>query len=155
MEPSTFAQQNAERAMESANFGFTWTREFAEQTWNRNKAALDGFLKASEKMAKTFESQSSAIREQTTVLTEKALSTSVDFGQRVLRAKEPDELIRLQTEFMAQQAQIFAEQTKELGQKIQSATQTACNTLADAARQTEQSVTRPLDQSARRQRSGA
>jgi len=150
MEPSTFAQQNAERAMESANFGFTWTREFAEQTWNRNKAALDGFLKASEKMAKTFESQSSAIREQTTVLTEKALSTSVDFGQKVLRAKEPDELIRLQTEFMAQQAQIFAEQTKELGQKIQSATQTACNTLADAARQTEQSVTRPLDQSARR-----
>src|SRR5215471_2173687 len=155
MEPSTFAQQNAERAMESANFGFTWTREFAEQTWNRNKAALDGFLKASEKMAKTFESQSSAIREQTTVLTEKALSTSVEFGQKFLSAKAPDELVRLQTEFMSQQAQIFAEQTKELGQKIQSATQTAYNTLADAARQTEQSVTRPLDQSARRQRPGA
>jgi len=154
MEPSTFAQQNAERAKESANFGFTWTREFAEQTLNQSKAALDGFLKASDKIAKTFESHSSAIREQTTILTEKALSTSVDFGQKVLRAKEPDELVRLQTEFMSQQAQIFAEQTKELGQKIQSATQTAYSTLADAARQTEQSVTR-LDQPARRQRSGA
>jgi len=145
MEPSTFAQQNAERAMESANFGLARTREFAEQTLSQSKAALSGFLKASDKIAKTFESQSSAIREQTTVLTEKALSNSVDFGQKVLRAKELDELVRLQTEFMSQQAQIFAEQTKELGQKIQSATQTAYNTLADAARQTE----------SRRQRSGA
>ncbi len=47
-----------------------------------------------------------------------------------------------------------AEQTKELGQKIQSATQTAYNTLADAARKTERSITRP-DQSVKRQRSEA
>jgi len=105
-------------------------------------------------LAKTFENQSSAIREQATVLTEKALSTSVEFGQKILHAKEPDELVRLQTEFMSQQAQIFAEQTKELGQKIQSATQTAYNTLTDAARKTEQSITRS-DQSLKRQRSEA
>jgi len=154
MEPSTFAQQNAERMMESANFGLTWTREFAEQTLNQSKAALDGFLKASNKIAKTFENQSSAIREQASVFTEKTLSNSVDFGQKCLRAKEPDELMHLQTEFMAQQAQILAEQTKELGQKIQSATQTAYNTLTDAARKTEQSITR-TDQSLKRQRSEA
>ena len=154
MEPSTFAQQNAERMMESANFGLTWTREFAEQTLNQSKATLDGFLKASNKLAKTFENQSSAIREQATVLTEKALLNSVEFGQKILRAKEPDEFVRLQTEFMSQQAQIFAEQTKELGQKIQSATQTAYNTLTDAARKTEQSITRS-DQSLKRQRSEA
>jgi hypothetical protein len=154
MEQSAFVQQNAECMTESANLGLTWTREFAEQTLNQGKAALDRFLKAFNKIAKTFEGQSSAIREQTTVLTEKALSNSVDFGQKLLRAKEPDELVRLQTEFMAQQAQIFAEQTKELGQKIQSATQTAYNTLADAARKTEQSITRP-DQSLKRQRSEA
>jgi len=94
MEPSTFAQQNAERMMESANFGLTWTRESAEQTLNQSKATLDGFLKASNKLAKTFENQSSAIREQATVLTEKALLNSVEFGQKILRAKEPDELVR-------------------------------------------------------------
>jgi hypothetical protein len=60
MEQSAFAQQNAERMIESANFGLTWSREFAEQTLNQSKAALDGFLKAS--IAKTFEGQSSAIR---------------------------------------------------------------------------------------------
>ena len=122
MEQSAFAQQNAERI---TNFGLTWTRAFAEQTLNQSKAALDGFLNAANRIAKTFEGQSSAIREQTTVLTEKALSNSVDFGQKFLRAKEPDELVRLQTEFMSQQAQLLAEQTKELVQKIQSATQTA------------------------------
>jgi len=152
MEPSTLAQQNAERAMESANLGLSWAREFAEQALNQSKVAMDGLLKASNKMAKDFESQSSAIREHTTTLTEKALSNSVDFGRKCLRAKEPDELVKLQTEFISQQAQIFAEQTKELGQKIQNATQAAYNTLADTARKTEQSITR-ADQSLKRQRS--
>src|SRR5262249_27266469 len=115
MEQSTFAQQSAERAMESANFGLRWARELAEQTLNQSKAALDGFLKASNEMAKDFESQSSAIREHTTALTEKALSNSVDYGKKCLRANEPDEFVKLQTEFVSQQAQIFAEQTKELG----------------------------------------
>jgi hypothetical protein len=140
MEQSKFVQQSAERAMDSANFGLRWAREFAEQTLSQSKVALDGFLKASNKMANDFESQSSAIREHTTALAEKALSNSVDFGQKCLRAKEPDELVQLQTEFMAQQAQMFAEQTRELGQQIQSATQTSYNTVADAARKTEQSI---------------
>jgi hypothetical protein len=152
MEPSTFAQQNAERAMESANFGLRWAREFAEQTLSQSKVALDGFLKTSNKMAKDFESQSSAIREHATTLTEKALLNSVDFGKKCLRAKEPDELVQLQTEFLSQQTQMFAEQTKELGQKIQSATQAAYTTLTDVARKTEQSITR-TDQSSKRQRS--
>jgi hypothetical protein len=140
MEQSKFVQQSAERAMDSANFGLRWAREFAEQTLSQSKVALDGFLKASNKMANDFESQSSAIREHTTALAEKALSNSVDFGQKCLRAKEPDELVQLQTEFMSQQAQMFAEQTRELGQQIQSATQTSYNTVADAARKTEQSI---------------
>jgi hypothetical protein len=154
MEQSAFAQQNVERAMESANLGLNWAREFAEQTLNQSKLALDGLLKASNKMAKDFESQSSAFREHTTALTEKALSNSVDFGQKCLRAKEPNELVRLQTEFMSQQAQIFAEETRELGRQIQSATQASYDTLADAARKTEQSIAR-TDQSGKRQRSEA
>ena len=99
MEPSTFAQQNAERAMESVNVGLSWAREFAEQALNQSKVAMDGLLKASNKMAKDFESQSSAIREHATTLTEKALSNSVDFGRKCLRTKEPNELVQLQTEF--------------------------------------------------------
>ena len=47
MEQSKFAQQSAERAMDSTNFGLRWAREFAEQTLSQSKVALDGFLKAS------------------------------------------------------------------------------------------------------------
>ena len=43
MEQSAFAQQNAERAMESANFGLSWAREFAEQALNQSKVAIDGY----------------------------------------------------------------------------------------------------------------
>jgi hypothetical protein len=154
MERSAYAQQNTERAMESANLGLRWAREFLEKTLNQNKMALDGLLKASNDMVKNFESQSSAIREHTSALTEKALSNSVDFGQKCLRAKEPEDLVRLQTEFIAQQAQMFADQTKELGQKIQSVTQTAYTTLTDAARKTERAIAR-TDQPAKRQRSEA
>ena len=53
MEPSTFAQQNAERAMESANVGLSWAREFAEQALSQSNVAMDGLLKAPNKMAKT------------------------------------------------------------------------------------------------------
>ena len=53
MEPSTFAQQNAERAMESANVGLSWAREFAEQALSQSKVAMDGLLKASNKWPKT------------------------------------------------------------------------------------------------------
>ena len=140
MEQSKFAQQNAERAVDSANFGLKWAHEFVEQTLNQSKDALDGFLKASNKLAKDFETQSSAIREHTTTLAGKALSNGVDFGQKCLRAKEPHELVQLQTEFLSQQVQMFAEQTREFGQQIQSATQTSYNTLADAARKTERSI---------------
>src|SRR5262249_39566790 len=124
-EKRTIRQQESEGMIETANFGFTGARAVAAPNFKQNQTAMGGVLKASNKIAKTFEGQSSAIREQTTVLTEKALANSVDFGQKFLRAKEPDELVRLQTEFMSQQAQIFAEQTKELSQKIQNATQTA------------------------------
>ena len=136
------------------NLGLSWAREFAEQALNQSKVAMDGLLKASNKMAKDFESQSSAIREHTTTLTEKALSNSVDFGRKCLRAKEPDELVKLQTEFISQQAQIFAEQTKELGQKFRTQHKLRTTHWRTAARKTEQSITR-ADQSLKRQRSEA
>jgi hypothetical protein len=133
-------QQNAERAMESISFGLNWAREFADHTLDQSKVAWDALLKASDKMAKDFESQSSVIREHTTAFAAKALSNSVDFGHKCLSAKHPDELVRLQTEFVSQQAQILAERAREIGQQFQSATQASYDTLSDAARRTEQSI---------------
>ncbi|MGB8892793.1 MAG: hypothetical protein WCD13_00490 [Pseudolabrys sp.] len=40
-----FTQQNSERAMQAANLGMNWAREFAEQSLDQSKVMLDGLFK--------------------------------------------------------------------------------------------------------------
>src|SRR5262249_48151034 len=58
-----FAQQSSERAMQAANFGMTWGREFAEESFNQSRQAVDSFLRVARKMAEDFETQAIATRE--------------------------------------------------------------------------------------------
>ena len=51
-----------------------------------------------------WENQASTIRGQTTALTEKAFSNTIEFGQKLARAKGSQELIQYQSEFLARQA---------------------------------------------------
>jgi hypothetical protein len=73
-----FAQQSSERAMQAANFGMTWGREFAEESFNQSRQAVDGFLRVARKMAGDFETQANATREQMTSLTHKTLSNTME-----------------------------------------------------------------------------
>jgi hypothetical protein len=82
-----FAQQSSERAMQAANFGMTWGREFAEESFNQSRQAVDGFLRVARKMAGDFETQANATREQMTSLTHKTLSNTMEFGQKLAQAK--------------------------------------------------------------------
>jgi hypothetical protein len=136
-----FAQQNGERAMQAANFGMSWVREFTEESLGHSKQAFDGFLKASRKMAEDFETQAAAIREHTAALAEKTMANSFDFGEKLARAKEPQEFAQCQSEFFARQAQTIADQTKEFGQKMQKAAQemaqTTSSAMAEAGRRAE------------------
>ena len=83
-------------------------------------------------MAEEFENQASAIREHSTSLTEKTLSNTFDFGHKLARLREPQELLELQNEFIARQSQAFADQTKELGQIIKEGTEQLAKTAASA-----------------------
>lgn len=155
-----FAQQSGERAMQAATFGMTWAREFAEESLSQSRQALDGFLKVSRRMAEDFENQACAMREHTTALTEKTLANTMEFGQKLARAKEPQEIAQCQSEFMARQAQTIADQTKVFGQKMQKAAQEFAQTTssAEAGRRTEDApsvvagVSSRAEQSSRRQR---
>jgi hypothetical protein len=139
-----FAQQSSERAMQAANFGMNWGREFTEESFNQSRQAVDAFLRVSRKMAEDFEAQSANIREHMNSLTQKALSNTMDFGQKLVSAKDPQEFAQCQSEFMARQAQIIADQTKEFGQKMQKAAQTfasnASSAMAEASRRSEDAV---------------
>ena len=128
-----FTQQNSERAMEAANLGMNWARELAEQSLNQSKVVLDGLFKVTRKMAEEFDDQASAIREHSTSLIEKTLSNTFDFGHKLARLSEPQELVELQSEFLSRQSQAIADQTKELGQKIKNGTGKLANITAGAA----------------------
>ena len=51
---SDFAQHSSERAMQAANFGMNWSREFAEQTFGQSRHAVDAFLASHAKDGRGF-----------------------------------------------------------------------------------------------------
>jgi hypothetical protein len=114
-----FAQQNTERAVQATN----WVRAIGEQNLNQSKAALEGLLTIARNAVPSLDRQSSAICEHSIAATEQTLSNAFDFAHKVIRIKEPQELIHIQSDFVTRQAQVLGEQTKELGQRMREAVQ--------------------------------
>src|SRR5947209_5414696 len=114
--PTDFAQQNTERAVQVTNFGMNWMLEIAEQNLNQSKAALEGLLMITRKAVDGIDHQASVVRERSLLLAEETLSNTFDFAQKLVRIREPQELAQLQSEFVSRQAQVLGDQTKELGQ---------------------------------------
>ena len=156
---SDFAQQSSEREMQTANFGMTWSREFAEQTFGQSRQAVDAFLRVAQKMAEDFENHATVVREHMTSLTQKTLSNTMEYGEKLSRAKEPQEFAQCQSEFLASQTQTIADQTKEFSQKIQKAAQlfasNASNAMTEATRRSEDAlsnISSRAEQASKRQR---
>jgi len=122
---SVFAGQNSDRALQGADFSLKWAREFAEQSLNQTKVTLVGFWNINKKMAEDLEKQSSTVRQYTIALAEKTFLNTLGFGQKWLSAKELDEFIQLQSEFISRTAQLFSEQTQGLGEEARQAAQQA------------------------------
>jgi hypothetical protein len=116
--PTDFAHQNAERAVQATNYGMNWMREIAEQNLNQSKVAVESFLTITRKAIDGLDQQASAIRERSMALADETFQNTFDFAQKVVRLREPQELAQLQSEFVSRQAQVFGDQTRELGQKI-------------------------------------
>jgi hypothetical protein len=116
--PTEFAQQNTERAFEVTSYSLNWMREMAERSLNQSKAALEDLLTMTRKAVDDMDHQAAVIREHSISLMEETLSNTFDFAHRLVHIKEPQELARLQSEFVSRQAQVVGDQTKELGQSI-------------------------------------
>jgi hypothetical protein len=150
-----FAQAGSDRALQAATMGMNWARQFAEESFNQGKRTFDGLFRVARKMAEDWESQAATVREQTTVLTEKAFSNAMEFGQKLANAKEPQEFAECQSEYLARQAQTFADGTKEFGERMQQVTRNlasnASRVMAEASRRGEEAVSRAEQQTSRRQ----
>ncbi len=131
--PTDFAQQNTERAVQATNYGMNWMREIAEQNLNQSKAALEGLLMITRKAVDDIDHQASVVRERSLLLAEETLSNTYDFAQKLVRMKDPQELAQLQSEFVSRQAQILADQTKEFGQTLMQGTSEMAKTTERTA----------------------
>jgi hypothetical protein len=132
-----FADQSTERAVQTGTDGMDWMRMVAEQSLNLSKAAFEGYFTTARKTAESINHQASEIRERSISLATEALSNTFDFANRVVRVKEPQDVLQIQSEFLSRQVQTLAEQGKELGQimmqNVNAASRTAVEQMRGAA----------------------
>ena len=100
----------------------TQTRQFAEQSVEQAKKAMDGFLSAAHKTAAALEGQANTaqsgakdVREKVMSFAEENINNSFEFAQKLVRAKDIQEVMALQQEFLKQQMQQMQSQAKDLG----------------------------------------
>ena len=100
-------------------------RTFAEQSVEQARKAFDGFMSAAQKAASSMEGQANAaqtgakdMRQKAMTYAEKNVAMSFEFAQKLVHAKDLEEVTRLQTEFVQRQMQMLTEQAQELGTTV-------------------------------------
>ena len=97
-------------------------RDFAEKSVDQAKKAFDGFMGAAYKAAGSLEGSSDAVQSgakdigrKAMSYAEKNVSAALDFAATLVNARDPQEFLRLQSEFLRSQLQAYGEQMKDLG----------------------------------------
>jgi phasin len=103
-------------------------RAFAEKSVAQAKQAFDGFMSAAHQAVHALEGQAETARKGAKNVAEKAIgfaernvTTSFEFAQQLVKAKDLQEVMRLQAEFVRSQMQVLTEQAKELGDSARQA----------------------------------
>jgi phasin len=107
-------------------------RAFAEKGVEQARQAFDGFISAAQNAVNAFDGQAETARKGAKDVTEKAITfagqnvaSSFELAQRLVQAKDVQEVMRLQADFIRKQMQVFAEQAKEIGESTSKAAREA------------------------------
>jgi phasin len=100
-------------------------RNVAEQSVVQARQAFDSFMDAAQKAATKLEEQAAVVQagakgtsEKIMSYAERNIAASFDFAQRLARAKDVQEIAKLQQEFMQAQMKALTEQAQDLGQTV-------------------------------------
>ena len=100
-------------------------RNVAEQSVVQARQAFDSFMDAAQKAAVKVEEQAAAMQagakgtsEKIMGYAERNIAASFDFAQRLARAKDVQEIAKLQQEFIQSQMKALGEQAQDLGQSV-------------------------------------
>lgn len=104
-----------------SNFVPPEMQRFAEQSVQQAKTAFDDLMKATQRAVSTLggtatSAQTTAIELQQKLVeySERNVAASMELAQSLLRAKDPQEVLRLHTEFVRLQMEALAEQARDL-----------------------------------------
>ena len=107
-----FTQQNNELAMQAAEASLNWFRQITEQNLKQSRAICEHFIS----------------------LAEKTVANTLDCGLKMARLREPQEFVQAQTDYLSRQAQAFADQAKELNERLVKEAEELTNTFVEATR---------------------
>ena len=100
-------------------------RAFAEKSVEQAKQAFDGFISAAKHAVNTAESQAVTARTGAKEIgdlaigfTQKNVASSFEFAERLVRAKDAEELTALHSDYVKSQIAALTEQAKELSKQV-------------------------------------
>ena len=117
-------------------------RDFAEKSVDQARKAFEGFIGAAQKAASqadeataSVHSNAKAVGGNRVLKTEFDLSENIrsafDHAQKLVRAKDMQEVLSLQSEFVKAQMSALQDQAKQLGSSLQGAAQSAMQSASD------------------------
>ena len=116
-------------------------RDLAEKSVDQARKAFEGFVTAAQKAAGQADDTAASVQSNAKNLGTKAMSfaeqnvrTAFDLAQKLVRAKDLQEVFSLQSEYAKSQLTTIQEQAKELGSIVQSAAQGAVQSATSAVR---------------------
>lgn len=103
-------------------------RDFAEKSVEQARRAFDGFMGAAQRTADTMENAGSTVQanakdatRRTFGYAEQNVAAAFDLAQRLVRAKDMQEAMQIQSEFVRSQFNAMQSQMKEFGAAAQNA----------------------------------
>src|SRR5262245_49957346 len=107
-------------------------RAFAEKSVEQARQAFDGFISAAHQAMSAFEGQAETARKGAKDVTEKAMTfaernitSAFEFAQELMRARDIQDVLRLQADYIKRQMQALTEQARELGETTSKAAKDA------------------------------
>jgi phasin len=100
-------------------------KDMAEAGFDQARKAFENFMSAAQKTASQFEDQGVAAQASAKELGSKAaafaeanIKASLDYAERVLKAKDMAEVLKLHSDHVQNQMRTLAEQASEMGQVV-------------------------------------
>jgi phasin len=123
MADNSSKSNNAPGTWGAANQAMEEGKKATQQGLEQGKKAFESFIGSVQQATNTFQKQAGAAQtsakdlgQKVMTFTERNIETTLEFGQRLLQAKDVSEVLKLQAEYVSTQTEALTQQAKELAE---------------------------------------